>query len=173
MDTPESSLVRDVLGTFCYITSHPEMQEFKITIFACWFVPDSVDQKWEPDLAGVACSCFTWCHLGTLAGTPGMAGKAGPPSPHGLSSSRRPTQVSSCGCWVPIGWGWTLWGHLRPRLKVPNCYLSHILLVRTSHQTGLNSSCGEADSISWWEKLQRICGHFQSTTAETPKFIIL
>ena len=53
--------------------------------------------------------------------------------------------------------------------EVPDCHLSHTLLVKASHKTGLHSRSRKIDSTSWWEKLQRICDHFQSVTTNVPQ----
>lgn len=78
-------------GSFCYITCHSEICEFRMTIFVCLFVYDSLVQKLESASAGVGHSCSTCCHLGTLTRTLGMVGDAGHLSHHGfiLQGARR------------------------------------------------------------------------------------
>lgn len=78
-------------GSFCYITCHCEICEFRMTIFACLFVSDSVVQELEAASAGLGHSCSTWCHLGTLTRTLGMAREPGPLPHHGfiLQEARR------------------------------------------------------------------------------------
>lgn len=97
-----------------------------------------------------------------------MAGEAGPLSPHGfiLQEARRWFLLLS----VDAGLHERQDEAMRTvGSEVPDCHLSHTLLVKASHKTGLHSRSREIDSISWWENLQRICGHFQSVTATLPQ----
>lgn len=54
--------MKDISGSFCYLTSCSEMEEFKITIF----VYGSMCQKLGSGSTGVAYSCFTCVTWGLL-----------------------------------------------------------------------------------------------------------
>lgn len=88
-------------GSFCYITCHCEIGEFRMTIFVCLFVCDSVVQKLEAASAGVGIPAplgVTWGlelgHWGWRGGWPSFTSWFLPPGIQEVIST------PFCGCWV-------------------------------------------------------------------------